>query len=54
MNSATEGIPWSYEKYRKHIEDVASPFICTIGNYRVATGGVDKTSCYKTLAGELI
>ena len=36
------------------MEEVESPFICTIGNYRVATGGVNKTSCFKTLAGKLI
>ena len=36
------------------MEEVESPFICTIGNYRVATGGIDKTSCFKTLAGKLI
>ena len=36
------------------MEEVESPFICTIGNYCVATGGIDKTSCFKTLAGKLI
>ena len=33
MDSATEGNPWSYEKYHKHMEEIASPFICTIGDY---------------------
>ena len=36
------------------MEEAESPFICTISNYHVATGGIDKTSCFKTLAGKLI
>ena len=28
--------------------------MCTIGDYRVATGGVDTSACFKSLTGELI
>ena len=33
---------------------IESPSVYTIGNYRVATGGIDNTACLKVLAGELI
>jgi len=54
MYSARQGNPWSYTKYREHIRQVEAPFVITVGDYRVATGGVDKSACFKTLAGELI
>ena len=28
--------------------------VCTIGDYRVATGGINKMACFKTIAGEII
>ena len=33
---------------------IESPSVYTIGDYRVATGGIDNTACLKVLAGELI
>jgi len=54
INSAIQGNPWCYQKYREHIGKIESPFVCTIGDYRVATGGVDRSACFKSLTGELI
>ena len=54
IQSACRGQPWHYNQYQKHINEIETPYVCTIGNYRVATGGVDKTACFKTIAGELI
>ena len=54
IESASRGQPWHYNQYRKHINEIETPYVCTIGNYRVATGGFDKTACFKTIAGELI
>ena len=51
---ARSGKPWSQEKYLRHVKDIESPYVCSVGNYRVATGGVDKSACFKTLAGEII
>jgi len=52
--SARKGNPWSFEKYLDHATKIETPFLCTIGDYRVATGGIDKTACFKTIAGEII
>jgi len=54
MHSARQGNPWSFQKYRQHLRQVESPFLVTVGDYRVATGGVDQSACFKTLAGEII
>ena len=54
IQASKEGTPWSVERYEKHVKEIESPFLVTIGNYRVATGGINKTACFKTLAGELI
>ena len=54
ITSARQGTPWSYEKYRAHVRKIETPFVTTVGDYRVATGGSDISSCYKTLAGEII
>ena len=54
IESAQRGNPWTLTKYLQHIRKVESPFICTVGDYRVATGGIEKSTCFKTLAGELI
>ena len=54
IHAAREGVPWTFERYLKFINEAGSPYVCTVGNYRIATGGVDKTACFKTLAGELI
>ena len=54
INCACQGNPWSVEKYLSHVKEIETPFVCTVGNYRVSTGGIDKSACLKTLAGELI
>jgi len=36
------------------VSKIESPSVYTIGDYRVATGGIDNTVCLKVLAGELI
>ena len=54
IHAARKGVPWTFERYLKHIDKVGSPYVCTVGNYRVSTGGVNKSACFKTLAGELI
>ena len=54
IESARRGQPWHYDQYRKHINEIETRYVCTIDNYQVATGGVDKTACFKTIAGELI
>ena len=38
----------------KHVREIETPFVYTIGDYRVATGGIDRTACFKTKTGELI
>ena len=54
IKSGCRGQPWHYDQYRKHINEIETPYVCTIGNYQVATGGLDKMACFKTIAGELI
>jgi len=51
---ARNGNPWSLEKYLCHVKEIERPYVCNVGDYRVATGGIDKTACFKTLAGEII
>ena len=54
VRSVREGNPWSFEKYQKHATEIETPITYTIGNYKVVTGGIDKSACFKTLAGEII
>ena len=44
----------AFSKYREHIGKTKAPFVCTIGDYWVVTGGVDRSTCFKTVKGELI
>ena len=54
IESAKKGNPWTLKKYLEHVHKIETPYVCTVGDYRVATGGFDKSTCFKTLAGELI
>ena len=54
ITSAQQGTPWSYDKYRAHVRKIETPYVTTIGDYRVSIGGNDMSACYKTLAGEII
>jgi len=37
-----------------HACEIETLFVCAIGDYWVATGGINRTACFKTIAGELI
>ena len=54
VRSVREGNPWSFEKYQKHATEIETPITYTVGNYKVVTGGINKSTCFKTLAGEII
>jgi len=54
IRCARQGNPWTFKKYFEHVREIESPFECTVGDYHIATGGIDKTVCFRRLAGQLI